>query len=95
MHVRHLLAIGALVLGAASCAQILGDDFRIDGDDDETGEGSTSSGPGCDSCDGCAAGSADACCANCSYCACASEVADCDADQECADFEYCFAGCGS
>ena len=89
MHLRHLLAFGSLLLGAVSCAQILGDDFQIE---DGDGGGDCNSDGGCDTID----------CSNCLACGCDSELgncvnnADCQAISDCAyyctDFS-CTSGC--
>jgi hypothetical protein len=72
-----------LVLGAVSCAQILGDDFQIEDDD----EGSSSSGGDCD------ANALD--CGECLDCACVNEVEACYANVECDSLLECIAFCAS
>jgi hypothetical protein len=70
-----------LVVGAASCAQILGDDFQVD--DDEVDDDSGSSSGGCDQND----------CSYCLECACNPQLEACSSNFECTSLVDCVYYC--
>jgi len=80
MRARHIVVF-MLLLGAASCAQILGDDFQIEDDDDD---GSSSGNQDCHAtCD----------CNDCGVCACGGELNACNANGDCFPFTDCYYAC--
>ena len=95
MRARPVLALLLLVGGAASCAQILGDDFEITEDDENDDNDSSSSNPTSSggSCDTCNCGGD--CCVACTACHCQAQANACNGSQDCIDYSECLSGCES